>query len=504
MTTGENVPSFVIPAKAGIQGAGVWGLFQRVVRPDLQGAALRWQALLFYSQFYKALALVLAPVGSLRPIRMEAMVIMHPVDRRNFIKIAAAGAAGQIFFEQGPIRAQDPPPVERSAEPTLAGSGERILFRSHGETPERGAVGILSLIGGERYLECHAEGQISWSCGPVFADRQRIVMMSVEGEKTWEHNVRSHLWIYDLNTGRLEEIAAKDPPAPYMPACALLPGEKRLIVNPVIGGEQRVFTMDLDGSHRQEVTHEGEGFTYCVSLSPDATKLAFHATGTDSYRIYVVNLDGTGRTLVAGRPEHLYFGPTWSPKGDWLLYVDCHHLTDPGHDWADLCIGRPNGSEHRVVTTGQRHWFATSYGGPGSRGSGSNIPQWSPRRPVCTYTRAFPDSRTAWPYQEDRPDTDHFNREYQPELARGGTEICLLDPFSKELTALTTHDPTATGSDSVWDFRATWSPDGSRIAFCRSAVGCPSELWVMKSDGSDPRFLTKGREGLGVDHPVWL
>ena len=36
MTAGENVPFFVIPAKAGIQGAGCWGLFQRASKsfPD--------------------------------------------------------------------------------------------------------------------------------------------------------------------------------------------------------------------------------------------------------------------------------------------------------------------------------------------------------------------------------------------------------------------------------------------------------------------------------------
>jgi TolB protein len=419
---------------------------------------------------------------------------MNHCSRRDFLRIGIAGAAAFTLRKE-----------EGTAKESNEGSGRKILFRGRGEIPEKGRLGTIAADGtGERYLDLNEENQISWSYGPVFSDRQRIVLMSVEGERTWEHNVRSHLWIYDLATERLEEIATKDPPAAYMPACALLPGEERLLVNPVIGGEQRVFTVSLDGSGQQELTHEGEGFTYCVSLSPDAKKIAFHSTGPHSYRIHVLNLDGTGRTLVAGHPDHLYFGPTWSPDGEWLLYVDCHHNTDPGHDWADICIGRPDGSEHRVITEGQRHWFATSYGGPETRGGGSNIPQWSPRKSVCTFSRALPNSRTAWPYQTDRPDTDHFNRDYSPDLARGGTEICLLDPFSKEVTPLTTLDPEASGLKSVWDFRTAWSPDGSRIAFCRSAVGCPSELWVMDADGSNPRFLTRGVDGFGVDHPVWL
>jgi Tol biopolymer transport system component len=414
--------------------------------------------------------------------------------RRDFLKLGMAGLAG-LTVQEKPGAAGESKEV----------SGKQILFRARGETPQKGRLGMIATDGScERYLDFNVEDQVSWSYGPVFPDRKRMILMSVEGEKTWEHNVRSHIWIYDLDTEGLVEIARKDPPATYMPPCALLPGEERIIVNPVVEGEQRVFTMNLDGSDQCEVTHEGEGFSYGISLSPDAKRIALHTTGPHSYRIYVVNLDGSGRTLVVGNPGHLYFGPTWSPDGEWLLYLDCHDRTDPGHDWADICIGRPDGSEHRVVTEGQRHWFGTSYGGPETRGSGSNIPQWSPKESVCTYTRGLPDSRTAWPFQTDRPDTDHFNREYSPDLARGGTEICLLDPFSQKVTPLTTHALEARGLKSVWDFRSTWSPDGSQIAFCRSPVGCASELWVMDADGGNQRFLTRGKDGLGVDHPVWF
>ena len=39
------------------------------------------------------------------------------------------------------------------------------------------------------------------------------------------------------------------------------------------------------------------------------------------------------------------------------------------------------------------------------------------------FPRRLPNSRVPWEYQAQRPDTDHFNREYRPELASGGTEI---------------------------------------------------------------------------------
>jgi len=423
------------------------------------------------------------------------------LSRRHFI---GAGIAGCAVL--GLPRCAS---VAKPAKKGVSGDnkrGTRILFSS------RGKVGLIDADGGvPRYLDFDVPGQVSWHIGPLFSDGQRFVLMSVEGLKTWEHNVRSHLWIHDPATGVLTEIAARNRPAEYMPACSLLPGEKRIVVNPIIDGEQRIMTMNLDGSDAAEVTHAGEGFCYGVDLSPDGARLAFHASGPEGYRVFVTDLEGSRRTLVAAHPDHLYFGPTWSLDGEWLLYADCMHKTDPGHDWADLCIGRPDGSEHRVVTHGQRHWFGTSYGGPETRGSGSNISRWSPQKPrchserdprnapsVCTYTRALPNSRTAWPYAVGRPDTDHFNRDYRPEEAHGGTEICILDPFTGGVTPITGSTP------PVWDFRAAWSPDGNRVAFCRSAVGCPAELWAMNADGAEPRFLTRGYNDLGADHPVWL
>lgn len=299
----------------------------------------------------------------------------------------------------------------------------------------------------------------------------------------------------------MEELATRDRPAPFMGCSAILPGEERIVTNPIIDGEQRVMTMNVDGSDPVEVTHAGEGFTYGVSLSPDARRLAFHATNIPDqpgYRIFVTDLDGGHRVMVAGHPDHLYFGPVWSPDGEWLLYQDCHHRTDPGHDWADLCIGRPDGSEHRVITQGQRQWFGTSYGSPETRGGGSNMSQWSPDGTTVTYTRAVPGSQTAWQFQADRPDTDHFNRDYHPDDARGGTSICLLNPMTGHITPLTPDQ------SRVWDFRTAWSPDGTQMAFCRAVVGGPSELWVMEADGSHQRLLTRGQDEMGADHPRWI
>jgi TolB protein len=104
----------------------------------------------------------------------------------------------------------------------------------------------------------------------------------------------------------------------------------------------------------------------------------------------------------------------------------------------------------------------------------------------------------SWEFQPNRPDVDHFNRDFKPELARGGTEICRLDPANGKVTRLTHNEP------PVWDFRSSESPDGRQIVFCRAAVGSPPAIWVMDTDGTNQRLVTRGLENRGADHPRWL
>ncbi len=175
----------------------------------------------------------------------------------------------------------------------------------------------------------------------------------------------------------------------------------------------------------------------------------------------------------------------------------CLYRKDPAHDWADVCIGRPDGSEHRVVTSGQAMWFAATYGDPKTRGGGSNVPVWT-RDGSILFPRRLPESKVAWEFQPQRRDVDHFNRDYKPELARGGTEICRLDPRDGNVTVLTHSDP------PVWDFRASESPDGKQIVFCRATTGGAPAVWTADADGKNPRLVTRGQEDRGADHPRWL
>jgi Tol biopolymer transport system component len=355
----------------------------------------------------------------------------------------------------------------------------------------------------ECYPEFYAPNQAAWQMEYLFPDGQQAVLFSQEPPKNPNAAysdpdglafAKTHLWRYDFNSRSLREILLP----PLMRVAGVIPGKNRFLVSGNTEGVASVITSDLDGGNREEIW-SGPGYAYGTSLSPDGSKAAHHVTGAPGrpgYEIYVIDLASKECTLIASDPDFLQFGPLWSPDGHWLLYQRCLYRQDPGHDQSDVCISRADGSEHRVLTTGQSHWFATSYGTPAHRGSGSNMPVWSPDGRV-TCALLLPGSRSPWQWATGRPDTDHFNRDYRPEQAQGGTQICLIDPQTGKITPLTQDDP------PTWTFRLAWSPDGSRLAFIRADVGCRSEMWVMDADGDNRCRLTRGRNGTGVDHPRW-
>ena len=375
----------------------------------------------------------------------------------------------------------------------------RFFFASQGKTATMNADGS-----GLRYFEFDVPDQATWQACGFFADG-RVLFLSMEPRRDgpgrpfeeYYHKTPTHIWVYDLERDSLTEIATRERRAVFVTPQLLLDDERMLVQ--VIGDDKvaQTYSMNLDGTDAREVTRAGEGMPYGLSLSLDGRRLAFHLAGPSGYQIWTSDVDGGNRTLVAAHEDYLYFGPSWSPDGEWLVYQGCLYRQDPGHDWSDLFTGRPNGSEPRALTSGQALWFGAAYGSAENWGGGSNMPVWT-RDGAILVSRRLPGSRVAWEFQPDRPDTDHFNRDFKPERARGGTEICRVDPGDGSVARLTHSNP------QVWDFRQSESPDGRQLIFCRAAAGASPAIWVADADGRNQRLLTKGLDERGADHPRWV
>jgi TolB protein len=411
------------------------------------------------------------------------------MNRRRFIRLAVAGIAASSLPGNRGI----------TLEPTAARGPARLFFTTQGRTALINADGT-----GLRYLDFKVPDQVTWQPGPFLSDGRRVIFLSMEARRDgpgrpfaqYYHKTPTHLWVYDLDRDSLTEIATRDRLAVfYTPA--LLVSDERLLVQVVRDQGGQIVSMHLDGSDARDFTRLGEGLPYGLSLSPDGRRVAYHLASPQGYQIWTSNVEGAERTLVAAHPDHLYFGPSWSPDGQWLLFQDCQFKNDPGHDWCDLCLARPDGSEMRQLTNGQVMWFAATYGNSQNHGGGSNIASWT-RTGHILFPQRLPASKVPWEFQAQRADTDHFNRDYKPEQSRGGVEICRLNPPNGSVVRLTQNEV------AVWDFRASESPDGRWVVFCRAKKGESPALWVMNTDGRDPRLLTRGYEDQGADHPRWL
>jgi TolB protein len=375
----------------------------------------------------------------------------------------------------------------------------RFFFTSQGKTAMMNADGT-----GLRYFAFDVPNQATWQPCGFFGDGRRVLFLSMEPRRDgpgkpfeqYYHQTPTHIWIHDLDSGSLTEVATKDRLAVfYTPQ--LLVSDERMLVQVVRDSGGQVYSMNLDGSDAREFTRAGEGMPYGFNLSPDGRRVAYHLASPSGYQVWTSDVEGGDRKLVAADPEHLYFCPCWSPDGQWVAFQDCLYRQDPGHDWSDLRISRPDGSEQRNLTKDQALWFAASYGTVENHGNGSNTPNWTHDGAVLCSQR-LPGSKTPWEFQAQRPDTDHFNRDFKPELAKGGTRICKIDPRDGKVTPLTQAEP------PVWDFRQSESPDGGLIVFCRAETGGVPAIWVMNADGSNPCMLTKGLDDRGVDHPRWV
>ena len=244
---------------------------------------------------------------------------------------------------------------------------------------------------------------------------------------------------------RLTDDPARDTGGAWAPDCSRIAFSSNREGSVGLRGD--IYTMNPDGTDVVNLTASARGDAE-PAWSPDGTRIAFASTFQGNSDIYVINADGTGETNLTDMAG-LNRSPAWSPDGERILFSRFRSLTPEVFVMNADGTGRTNLTQHEA-TDG---WAS-----------------WSPNGRKIVFA-----SNRHGDWQADPL--------WLPTL---GTSIYVMNADGTGVTRLTNSASTDVGP--------RWSPDGRWLSFTRVELQGP-DVYVMRSDGSDQRFVVDGHGG---------
>jgi Tol biopolymer transport system component len=209
-------------------------------------------------------------------------------------------------------------------------------------------------------------------------------------------------------------------------------------------GSPYIYVAAADGSSLRRLA---AGFN--PAWSRDGQQLAFNGNGiedtTSDQPIYVINADGSGERLLPIRGV----GPVWSPDGRQLAYSNGR----------GIYVANSDGSNPRQL-------LSNDFPSPGDTVSG---PVWSPDGKRIAFISAS--------------DVECQDGCYDAQF-----QLYVVNTDGSGIQPLGPHDPNQ-GFVAFQAFSASWSPDGSRVAF-ETAGPVGAAIGIANADGSGAQTVT--------------
>lgn len=266
--------------------------------------------------------------------------------------------------------------------------------------------------------------------------------------------------LVDIATGRAVNVTAVERVSNYNPGLTPWPGDpSRATFAPLINEIQHPFVMDSDGRNKKDLSSGKDEFTYGCNVSPDGQRITYNK----NYLVYIADKDGSNPRRVDEDPTHTFqFIPTFSPDGQWLMFLAGEHLNCHPH------VARFDGTNLRKLA--DRGTYSGSFEPlkhPDFHSSGSDLPVWSPDSQWVYYT------------------------------AQVGQSVELMRvTLNGQVQQLTHSEP---GTEHYYP---EVSPDGRLVAFGRRQNGAAA-LYVSDADGRNAEPITKAARDRVQMYPKW-
>ncbi|GDY23112.1 hypothetical protein LBMAG56_44590 [Verrucomicrobiota bacterium] len=184
-------------------------------------------------------------------------------------------------------------------------------------------------------------------------------------------------YLVDIVTARATNITAIERVSRYNSGLFFWPNDPtKLGFTALIDGNSHPFRMDRDGRNKTDLTKAAKEFSYGFSSSRDGRRIAYHK----NYQIFVADADG-GNARKVETGNNFNFGPTWSPDGQWVLFLSGAHYNCHPH------VVRADGTGLRkLADRGGYRGVIEFLDVPDFHGGSSDTPVWSADGRTVFYT----------------------------------------------------------------------------------------------------------------------
>lgn len=271
-------------------------------------------------------------------------------------------------------------------------------------------------------------------------------------------------------------------------------GERIAVVLASAENGMDLYVVNRDGSGVRNLTNNPEWGDGLPAWSPDGSRIAYDTPAPDGRSdVWVANADGSSPTnLTPPLGGHQEGGAVWSPDGTKLAFVSLRSGNP------DIWVMNADGSEPVNLTD--------------SPASEEKWPAWSPDGSRIAFSRHSGGPGIGDIYVIDTDGTNLANLTQNPTRnddgplwSSDGARILFTaeDPDAEPDVMVMNADGTGlvnVSDHESLDYHASWSPDGSRIAFTSFRDGL-RQVYLVGPDGTGLRRLIEP-EGMATEN--WL